>query len=1399
MHIQPKNSVKFLTKVRCLVVAAILVASCSRDQHQSNTAPGWDFSDVTRKQDTERLLEMQRSFQQIGDWQPKFADAAGAITQQMGQFRNQGVTVEHWEQLRLFSDRYAVDAGLAALARLPEAGSQLGEVMNQANPKAKIEDLLKLAVDRARHQARCRLLEDEDARKLHHRLGVPKFPANDLVAAVDWLESFTKEVEIQVKPVAEWYARIDTAVEILAQIDDAKWRRTGEFSYQRFNSVANFELVARRADGSGEGRFFESLTGIRVRLAKPFDLKDGNGIQLDLAANRLEVASAEFGAFLHDSGLPEALEVVPGASVSALQPLEVRFALRHQQLGDFGQWTWRLGEEFVGQTDWRGLIAENLAAAQNYRRMGCSFEEPNPSEEPKRFEARLQPAPSLKFDVSVTLGENGLLFWPQIIGNEAETTMRDEVMEKLPELEPVAAFVSLRRIRLVDETPAAIVAELNVAGSALGLPENLGEIPCRLSHSGTLQIGSSGRTARYVESIGKPNPTPHDLEYSRQELKDALLDKFPGLKGVLSLKVWESSPRGQIFALALELGDWPTLQLGPEIVASGQKPLDLAERWLDSDTVSDVAKLQWAGKLAHPRYGRVRSTLQSFDAQKAVAVVHNVVRIPVLEQDFGWDERVELKAQGWKSFGGKEISEQLGFKQPQLVSGLRHLCGYDKFDVRLAQDAYGPGTWLRLHPFEIALDADLVLPVIDLKVAVGRMSVGAEGVKWPRRMSLAWKTTFPSPTFAISDPQVLLDLNQQRLDLSAKVTPPVPPLPKNVEELADFLPENSWVRKIVAFGEGSSARLDNPWLYAFYLRGDIGGQLRSPEFGGRGTLVLGKKDLVEGGGSYRVAPPKFDLTVATRPVPKLPYFPNFYGHLGIGGDGAQLDGEFNLRGIDGRGKFEVAWEVEGPPQLEIYALAELPWVGEVALWGHADLDFKTYHLQCKKTTTIWLGKPTRVEKLLILDQTGVQLSWTILENQRTVSREFASIDEMDIKAVQVELEAMRAMGPAPKIAPGVDAAAPKLRPERARQSISSVAERQVVGSYPAAANKEGTGDLDIKVEDNAIEFRNRNSGKVTFRTTRSETGTKVGHRHRWVMARKGDRMRLIVFDRTEPRLMAAEYNLAGQRMREIDVAGLPDPLPQRSDWLETMSWSYFLIARDDGKEPKRFRAMDSGFAFDFLRPSDRLDMTHLISPRKNGGRVSLFIAHDPKTPSHAELQQYARKVQNAEHLPSRLHLCGSGFLYSRTYQDWGLRRDFAGEEDAATIRLLDPQADLPLKEAAWLTGRPAAELKSAQIMVGTSGLAILQTEQLTLLPRDGLESGQPVAFSLTKQLIQQWPHPSSARHLPPGWDSETKRAAKSLRNAAVIAISPWKASRDSWDVQPMALFEQMAHPSQHDR
>ncbi|MBI4612090.1 MAG: hypothetical protein HY720_00610 [Planctomycetes bacterium] len=181
--------------------------------------------------------------------------------------------------------------------------------------------------------------------------------------------------------------------------------------------------------------------------------------------------------------------------------------------------------------------------------------------------------------------------------------------------------------------------------------------------------------------------------------------------------------------------------------------------------------------------------------------------------------------------------------------------------IAIDRNALGPARRLQLSPFSIYLTGSVVLPFQKpIDIGIGRILVDREGVHWPGESFVTLRTTLHFPSFALSDPTVRVDFERKGIGLACAITPPALPLPAAASQAKilkayslPFLPEGHF-------------RLDNPWLHAIYIEGDVRGRLEGKTLeAGTRVVFLEDTTLAEGRLEAGFSPPRIEAFVDYNP------------------------------------------------------------------------------------------------------------------------------------------------------------------------------------------------------------------------------------------------------------------------------------------------------------------------------------------------------------------------------------------------------------------------------------------------------------------------------------------------------------------------------------------------------
>ena len=401
----------------------------------------------------------------------------------------------------------------------------------------------------------------------------------------------------------------------------------------------------------------------------------------------------------------------------------------------------------------------------------------------------------------------------------------------------------------------------------------------------------------------------------------------------------------------LQLADWPELSLGPAVVSEESYP-QVVGRLLAGESVLEAAGESWARERTSARYGRVLLRLETFDARSGLAHLTCEAKLAGGEVPLMWRERLEFRNSKWgRSVGSptepanwipENDNLEIALNQALLpaVGGLEDFVEEffikttnQHIQVSVERDAFGDGRWLKLNPLGVKIRCGIPVPFLRiadrvLRVYAGGIAVDLQEISLPDEYRVEYLRTFPFPKFALSDPEVRINLARQELGIACKMTPPIL--------------GNLRIRPGIVQGDWDGQdllRLDNPWLHVFYLRTEISGSLAASELGvDLNVVALRKHEIARGKASINFGKQQF-LGQLRGQSPGETHLPELEGELRINRDGFKTNMYLAALAQGVHGELIIPFPKDGSTRLPAFwarTHMQLPVVRSVTLEGEIE-------------------------------------------------------------------------------------------------------------------------------------------------------------------------------------------------------------------------------------------------------------------------------------------------------------------------------------------------------------------------------------------------------------------------------------------------------------------------------
>lgn len=846
--------------------------------------------------------------------------------------------------------------------------------------------------------------------------------------ASDFSLSATGEIAFVLRPVPSTNDKFDIRSRVAA--------RNCKLSY-RFSPPA--EAGSQRTESSTE-------TGIRL-LGVPVSVGESGLVYDAERANRLVIDVEEFHRFLASLSLPAGLtvsEVRPRKGATAAADYVIGLRVRHPALPAFShggdieidlssasQLPQRIAA--FGETALR-MLDQHLATATEFGGWKIRFA-PIPrldtdESTTARFRCELEVADELKLPLlAQRLPDGGLVFAnaPSASASDAAVgpslVLRDYLCRRVAVLRDQTPLVRIDRWQLVSQGQRFRLQGRLSTSAPIDPTNGAGAITTR---GGEWEVLRSGNAVAVLDPVAAeadlrphllPSGSPMASVAERLALDAAVRDELAlnYSKVARYIRPHELEPLQDGYALnaTLQIADWPPVTLGPVRLRSLSDTRPAVASLLGMEHVSQAAARAWGGEVGaieHPHFGPIRSELKQWDATTGLAKI--ACELPIYQPEdprqqviAGWDEALSADHEGelWTA-DDRDLQGRLGLWVAGLGSGAtalaRQATGLD-ISVDVDRDGFGPGKWLQRNPPAISLKGSVrpfsgyIANMIPSSLDVSKLRVDRDGVSFGAAdIGVAKQGTMmiPGPVpFAISDPKMIFNVQQKKVGVGIRITPPTVPLgtaslgsgggeaavedfvqgaQASAEQVADSL-SDAGIRD-----RSGSWRLDNLWLNLLSLDSELSYAHGGRRIAGRSELDLfGEERLAEGSLGLGLENLEVDGQVAGNSNRLGRFSPRFNGKISAnagGKGGFEVGTEMALASLHLRGKIDHQGSRAANPKrpVQIRGSVKIPFYGATQFAGDSDPMFREPRVSTAKATTVD-GVP--VKQMITLSESGYEV------------------------------------------------------------------------------------------------------------------------------------------------------------------------------------------------------------------------------------------------------------------------------------------------------------------------------------------------------------------------------------------------------------------------------------------
>jgi len=802
-----------------------------------------------------------------------------------------------------------------------------------------------------------------------------------------WVKGFTKSFDANVQPIFAQYQSMDRQNAIRLELDGSTLvlqKRLGlsvkDTVYMGSKSTTNFDLkwIPKSQGEESPSRIYD--TGLRL-VCLPWSLKENGGQkewrpQWPPPDQNLSCLTQTTLEFLVALGAPSGLLVTPGTSIQVQQETDTSATELVLRVSAKEDPTWRstckIRLDGQSQEGVRIQIREATKVLQSEftdhllsLKSLCSC----PVQLNKTTENHLAGVlkhPTLG-DLTIKGYPQGDLttIWKAELSQDDRKRCIDQLIASTPSLQGHAS-----KIRLID----------------IEFDTKTEDIRCRFATTSNAKsniqperIGMSLNGLKQAPEVVVPEKLsvldlPKDTEASKQAqgIQESLLQQvqtylgrnYPKLSQKLAVPRTYNDGTNDQLTLSLRIEEWPALELGPVAVQASNDIPSLIDDLLSERTIKTASESQWRemGEYQHPKYGKVRGRIQSWNPSKPEAVVKYELELEGLGP-FSWNDTFKLVGQEWTGLDPSDLLDACEAGATEILGAVGDAMGQympgGLITVSPDPKAIDGVRWLSLQPFRMSFRASTSPSVlgeafsIPLSIRLDGIIADRDGLHVPEEFGVDVPLDLPTPYFSVARPFLLFSYKRPALRIGGHFVPPGP--------------------------------LPRAWVGILSNEASIKGYWEEPKFEGNSNLTIAQAPGVASGNLIADLKGK-ELEALLEGGGRLPGLPTIPARVGgkLKASGStnsmSISSQAELLGVD---VVELSLETGGKPSsivdrrlaseertLNLRGRLGLPRGLSMSLDGQSSSDLKKY-------TVVGVGKLLTLTKKVVATEQAVQ--WENME------------------------------------------------------------------------------------------------------------------------------------------------------------------------------------------------------------------------------------------------------------------------------------------------------------------------------------------------------------------------------------------------------------------------------------
>jgi hypothetical protein len=533
----------------------------------------------------------------------------------------------------------------------------------------------------------------------------------------------------------------------------------------------------------------ETDTGIRLlNLLIKADSEHTNPNDWRLIWDKITVCvdNSTLNRFLHQHGIPTAFytrDVNIGKTEFQDRNMQVdlEYSIHHkdipqefikiQMLFASGHISKLLQQLPILRKDLQQQIPERLVALNSYH--GIPVTGWGKQKSGRQLQSQLVLLQDCEINTSWLISEQANIEIAPSINQKQRQFILQAILKAVPELASLTHLIVIDTVQ-IHYNPVGLSGTLSLLGTIANASENMTGIQWALSENKGVSVRLPENFKQYLNSLHGTRQAKLDLATIQKDAQKYLDNRYYAIKNYVHIQTLENTDYGPILSLTLEIADWLELALGPMPVPENGQVQQTIDQLLHPQFVQENFQRQLPKDFRHPYYGKTNAQLKSCNLLTGIITLAQSIPVCVYDkqEQINWQQNISVQNGKWCQPSEQNICnilrEPLQEVENFIEKTLKAYLGVE-FELKVKNNAFGDGRWLKLQPFAMYFSATAKIPYFPFKLSVPDILLDEQGVHLPLALRATYQRTFPvlALNLAISNPTVEVNLDAKGLAIEA--------------------------------------------------------------------------------------------------------------------------------------------------------------------------------------------------------------------------------------------------------------------------------------------------------------------------------------------------------------------------------------------------------------------------------------------------------------------------------------------------------------------------------------------------------------------------------------------------------------------------------------------------------